>query len=211
MPHRYPVLLDVTDIAVLVVGAGKVGARKISGLIDAGARNVSVVSMTFPLELPDGVRRVKGRFEGGQLDGVDLVFAATDSAVVNARVVSDARARGVLVSRADAGDGPEGNFVTPAKFERGATLVTVSAGSAALAVTIRDGIVDRWDDRWTAMADTMTTLRPVIRNHPALTADRRATIFNDLATEAALDQLAAKGDKGLLTWLKARHPDLRDA
>ena len=34
----YPVFLDLQDVPVLVVGAGPIAARKVAGLVAAGAR-----------------------------------------------------------------------------------------------------------------------------------------------------------------------------
>ena len=45
MTFDYPVVLDLTDVPVLVVGAGPIGARKVAGLAAAGAR-VRVVAAT---------------------------------------------------------------------------------------------------------------------------------------------------------------------
>ena len=42
--HAYPLMLDVTDRLVVVVGGGAVAARKVAGLLAAGARRVRVVA-----------------------------------------------------------------------------------------------------------------------------------------------------------------------
>ena len=43
MAFGYPVMLDLTGADVLVVGGGAVAARKVAGLVEAGAR-VTVVA-----------------------------------------------------------------------------------------------------------------------------------------------------------------------
>ena len=196
-------MLDVTGRLAVIVGGGAVAARKASGLIEAGAGRVRCVAPQFPGDFPAAVEKVAERYEQRHLEGAGLVFAATDSAEVNDAVVRDARARGVLVSRADAGEGRAGDFATPAVLRRSAVTVTVSAGSPALAARVRDGLAARWDERWSRMAEAMQQLRPALIRAGAADSRRRAELFRDLASEQALDVVAAGGLEELCRWLAA--------
>src|SRR6478609_7363439 len=100
MPHTYPLMLDVSDRLIVIVGGGAVAARKAAGLIECGATRIRCVSPTFEPKMPPGVERIDGRYGPHHLDGAGLVFAATDDPAVNAAVVRDARNRGILVNRA---------------------------------------------------------------------------------------------------------------
>jgi siroheme synthase (precorrin-2 oxidase/ferrochelatase) len=51
-------MLDVTDRPVVIIGGGRVAARKAAGLIAAGARDVTVVSPAFDERMPGGVKRM---------------------------------------------------------------------------------------------------------------------------------------------------------
>jgi siroheme synthase (precorrin-2 oxidase/ferrochelatase) len=125
---------------------------------------------------------------------------------VNDAVVRDARARGILVNRADADEEDPGDFTVPAKWRGGAVTVAVSAGgSAALAVLVRDGLAGRFDPRWSRMADAMAVLRPALRDAMGLEPAARRLVFRDLATEEALDVLHQRDVTGLLDWLRQRH------
>lgn len=196
-------LLDVTTLRIVVIGGGGVAKRKVQGLLDAGAVDITVVSPTlaegFPL-----VRHVAATYTPQVIAGAKLVFASTNDPAVNAAVVNDARQIGALVCRADASDDDtRGDFITPASFQKGPVLVSVSAGSAALSAAIRDGVAESFDPRWTAMAEAMTVLRPMIRNYPGLTPTDRAAAFRKLATEEALIVLHREGIPGLMAWLEA--------
>ena len=195
-------LLDLTGRRVVVVGGGAVAARKAAGVLAGGATDVTAVALTFASEFPTAVKRVERAYDPADLDRADLVFAATDNPAVNDAVVADARARRAWASHA--GEGSAGDFVTPAKFDRGPVTVTVSAGSAALAVLIRDGLAERFDPAWSAMAEAMADLRPRLKATMS-EADRRA-VFRDLATAEACDVLADRGVDGLVEWLNERHP-----
>ena len=208
MRYRYPMMLDVSDRLVVIVGGGGVAARKASGLIECGATRLRCVSPAFDDRIPADVERVEARYEPGHLDGAGLVFAATDDPAVNEAVVRDARTRGLLVNRADADDDEPGDFVTPARFAMSAVTVTVSAGSPALAVLIRNGIAQRWDPDWSRMADAMQSLRPLIVARRDLHVRRRRQIFRELATDEATDVLAVGGVAALRAWLIAKYPEL---
>jgi siroheme synthase-like protein len=211
MAQNYPLMLDIADRLVVIVGGGAVAARKAKGLLDCGATRVRCVSPAFGAGIPDGVERIEGRYGPRHLDGAALAFAATDDPAVNAAVVRDGRARGVLVNRADAvDDGEPGDFATPARWTDGAVSVTVSAGgSPALAALIRDGVKANWDPRWTRMAEAMQTLRPIITGPANLPPGRRKQIFHALASEESLAVIAEGGVERLHGWLLDRFPELK--
>jgi siroheme synthase-like protein len=83
----------------LVVGGGIVAARAIASLLEAGAR-VTVVSPWLAPALLEVAR--EGRlswwpreYARGDVSGFAWVVAATDDAEVNARVLAEARERGL--------------------------------------------------------------------------------------------------------------------
>jgi siroheme synthase-like protein len=217
MPQAYPMMLDVTDRLVVIVGGGAVAARKATTLMECGATHVRCVATRFDRNLPVGVERITERYEARHLDGAGLVFAATDDPTVNAAVVRDARSRGVLVNRADgvsgedAEEGGPSDFTTPARFYDGeAITVTVSAGNPALAVKIRDRIAHKFDHTFSQMAMAMRALRPRIMARSDLSQDQRAQIFRKLATDEAGTALYVHGLDGLWQWLIESHPELKD-
>jgi siroheme synthase-like protein len=204
-------MLDVTNRLVVIIGGGGVAWRKARGVLEAGAKRVRMVAPTMlGSEVPAAVERILANYEPSHLDGAGLVFAATDSPYVNDAVVRDARARGALACRADADEGEPGDFVSPAKLARGAVTVTVAAGSAALSAAIRDGLAQRFDPRWEAMADAMETVRPWVKEACGMDQSRRAEVFRLLATDEAFDELARVGVGGLFLWIAARFPELAD-
>jgi siroheme synthase-like protein len=198
-------MLDVTDRLVVIIGGGQVAVRKARGLLEAGALRVRCVSPDFAPEMPESVERLREPYDARHLDGAGLVFAATDLAAVNDAVVRDARSRGALVSRADFDDEQPADFITPARLRQGPVMVAVSTGgSPALSVLIRNGLLERWDPRWSRMAEMMLSLRRKVIEQLDEPAARRAA-FRDLATEEALNVLDAGGVAAVVQWLVARH------
>src|SRR5258708_3822212 len=142
----YPLMLDVTDRLVVIIGGGRGAVRKARGLVEAGARRVRMVAPAFPEDVPAAVEKLAERFEPRHLDDAALAFAATDSPETNDQVVREARRRGVWVNRADAGDEEPGDFTTPAVLRKGPVTVTVStAGAPALAAMVRDELAALFD------------------------------------------------------------------
>jgi siroheme synthase-like protein len=207
VPQAYPLILDVTGRLVVIIGGGAVAVRKVKGVLEAGATRVRVVAPECHAEMPEaGVERVSASYEPSHLDGAQLVFAATDSPAVNERVVADARGRGIWVNRSDDGDG--GDFATPARLRAGEVVVTVSAGSAALAAAIRDDLAAKLDPRHVKLAEAMKTLRPAVRTFEA-DPQRRAAIFRDLTSDGAMRAVETGGIDGLRDWIRTRYSNLR--
>jgi len=203
-------MLDVTGRRVVIIGGGAVAARKARGLLEAGATTIRCVAPEFCDEIPKEVERVRESYQPCHLDGANLVFAATDRPDVNDSVVRDAHARNLLVNRADVDEQDPGDFIVPAKLNRGEVTLTISAGSPALSALIRDRLHELFDPRWEQMAGAMRELRPFIKAANPQVSMRRA-IFRELASEEALNVVADRGTAGLREWLLARHPELTHA
>ena len=207
MTRGFPLLLDVEDRLVVIVGGGSVAARKAKGLLAAGATRIRCVAPAFCDDLPGRVERFIGEYTPQCLDGAGLAFAATDCHDVNNAVVRDARRRGVLVCRADADDAEPGDFSTPATLVDGQVLITVSTGSPALAAALRDDLRPRIHRRFVLMAEAMAILRPEIRGS-RLAPAMRAQLFRDLAGAEALAIVDAGGLAALRDWLAQHYPEL---
>ena len=138
----YPVVLRLEGKQVLVVGGGSVAARKVDGLLAAGA-TVTVVAPTVVDELRDAATRgdivlAERVYRSGDLAGSWLVVTATDDAATQQQVFDDGEAAGVWVNAAD--DPQRCSFFLPAVHRREPVLVAVSTQgtSPALAAWLRD-------------------------------------------------------------------------
>jgi precorrin-2 dehydrogenase/sirohydrochlorin ferrochelatase len=193
-------MLDVRDRRIVIIGGGAVAARKAYGLVEAGARRIRVIATEFRASFPQEAEQIERPYEAADLKEANLIFAATDSATINDRIVTEAHACGIWVSRADGSDLAGGDFITPAKFEAGAVTVTVAAGSAALSAMVRDGLSERFDPVWSEMAEAMKQLRPLVK---ATVADpaRRKALFRRLASSEAIAVLRDNGVEGLKDWI----------
>lgn len=146
--RRYPVMLDLRGRPVLVVGGGAVAARKVQGLLDAGAE-VRVVAPTVVTPIADAVADglviwEPRSFSAGDVAGAAgpwaFVVAATDDAEVNDCVAGEATRAGVWVNDTSAPGG--GPAALPAIHHDGPLTVAVSTGGAspAAAAFVRDEV-----------------------------------------------------------------------
>jgi len=188
----YPIQLQLAGRLCAVVGGGTVGARKVKGLLAAGAR-VRLVEPrdTAPACALPGVVRVARCFAPGDLDGALLVFAATDDPAVNAAVAAESRTRGILVNRADDPDG--GDFALPAVLRRGELLLAVSSGGGhpAFAAALRDRLAEAFGEDWEVIAALARVLRRR-RLTPAEADAYNRTVMRTLLDERLFRLIAAR-------------------
>jgi precorrin-2 dehydrogenase/sirohydrochlorin ferrochelatase len=190
----YPILLDVTGRWCVVVGGGKIGERRAIGLAEQGA-TVRIVSPSITDRLADleAFEWIRCEYGNELIDGAFLVIAATDSAKVNAQVVSDCRARNILVSSASVAD--DGDFIVPASIRREDLLVTVSTlgASPTLASVLREDIEKQYGPEWAAMTSIMGLLREELNLRHATEDWRKRAVRAVLASEPVWEAIR-RGD-----------------
>jgi precorrin-2 dehydrogenase / sirohydrochlorin ferrochelatase len=129
----YPVNLVLTNLSCLVVGGGTVAARKVEGLLAAGARVTVVAPEAVPALTGDPrVRWHQRPYRRGEVASYRLAVAATGDPAVNGQVHRDADAAGIFVNSAD--DPERCTFTLPAVVRRGQLQVTVSTAGHSPAV-----------------------------------------------------------------------------
>lgn len=193
----YPVFLDLEGAPVLVAGGGRVAERKVEALLRRGA-GVRVVAKTLTGRLrawvDEGKVRLLGEaFAEEHLDGVRLVFAATDDRALNRRVSESARGRGIWVNAVDQ---PEDcDFIVPAVLTRGALQVAVSTSgkSPAFAARIRKELEARFGPEYGAFLELMGRVRQAVLSL-GLDQEENRRIFADLVNSDLLDAFG-RGDE----------------
>jgi uroporphyrin-III C-methyltransferase/precorrin-2 dehydrogenase/sirohydrochlorin ferrochelatase len=128
-----PVFLKLTGRSCLVVGGGKVAARKVAMLKRAGGR-VTVVAPTACEEIQARVRQdevsyhARG-YQDADMDGMALVIAATDDAELNRSVARQANGSGIPVNVVDSLE--DCSFIVPSIIDRSPVQVAISTGGAS--------------------------------------------------------------------------------
>lgn len=163
-PATYPVNLDLRGRRVLVVGAGPVAARKVSGLLRAGA----VVSVVSPEAVPEiandpDVRWHRREYRRGEVASYRLAITATNDPAVNAQVARDGDAANVFVNSAD--DPVNCSFILPAVVTRGDLQLTASTNgrSPAFSQWVRRELEARFTDVHARVLDVLSDVRTELR------------------------------------------------
>ena len=159
----YPVNLNISNRRCLVVGGGSVAARKIESLLisDAAIRVVSPEVCGKISDMADSgrIEWIQRTYQQRDLDGVFLVFAATNQPNVQDMIASHAKQAGVLLNSADSPH--QCDFHVPAKIRRGDLLIAVSTGgsSPALSARIKDRLYFEFGPEYAALVELLAQIR----------------------------------------------------
>ena len=159
----FPIMVRLRGRNCVVVGAGRVAAAKIRGLLSHGAR-VVVVS-------PRAVRFVQQQakagvivwhrrgFAAGDVDRAFLVVAATNSSSLNAAIFRACRARRILCNAVD--DPKHCDFFYPAVLRRGPLQIAISTSgySPAVAARLRRELGRQFGPEWSAWLEHIGKMR----------------------------------------------------
>ncbi|UFS71681.1 bifunctional precorrin-2 dehydrogenase/sirohydrochlorin ferrochelatase [Geomonas sp. RF6] len=207
----YPINLNLHGKKVVIIGGGRVAARKAGRLVAAGA-SVTVIAPELCNQLQaivsagNATHLARGYSEG-DLAGAFLAFAATDDEATNASVATEARRIGVLVDRVDAP--ADSDFGTPALLCRGDLQITVSTGgvSPALSRKIVETLETQFGPEYAEALELLGRVREKILTAKA-GSEYNEPIFSELA---ALDLPAmiknGSRDEALQTLLKLLGPE----
>ena len=162
----FPVCLKIAGRSCLVIGGGRVGERKVKGLLAHGAR-IKVISPELSetlaaLHQAGTIEWLPRLYQDGDLAGAFLVIACTDDPAVQERVHAEAEAHNILLNVADV---PKWcNFILPATARRGDLAISVSTAgkSPALASMLRQALEGQYGPEYGALVDILGALRDTV-------------------------------------------------
>ncbi|WP_262246687.1 precorrin-2 dehydrogenase/sirohydrochlorin ferrochelatase family protein [Parapedobacter soli] len=104
----FPVFLQLNRLRVLLVGGGNVALEKLTALLGNSpltavtivAKEISSDVRTFTSDYPS-ITLHERPFQDADLDGVDVVFVATDNTELNTYIRNESRKRRLLINVAD--------------------------------------------------------------------------------------------------------------
>lgn len=182
----YPILLNLEDRQVVVVGGGMVATRKVHNLLTAGAR-VLVISPEITPKLQTNVdvgqiEWVKALYQRDMLNTYMplLVIATTDDARVNQTVAQDAHRIRAWVNIAD-GNRNDSDFSNMAVVHHPPLIVALGTNgtSPALLRHLKDEIRTVLGDEYAILAEWMGTIRQPLKDE-VLTQSQRHHIYQQV-------------------------------
>lgn len=195
-----PLCFKLTDAPVALVGGGKVAARKARLLLRARAR-IQLVAPTVCTEVAamidaDDVVWEQREYLPSDLDGVQLVVAATSDRTLNEQIFRDASARSLPVNVVDAPD--LCSVIFPSIIDRDPLLIAVSSGghSPVLARILRRKIEAMVPSAYGRLAQFAGRLRAAVKE--ALPEDTPRRLFWEQSLEGAIAEqvLAGRDEQG---------------
>ncbi len=195
----FPIFLDLDGCQCLVVGGGRVAARKAGLLQRAGAR----VLLVAPQACDELQRQVQGEamnwlqreFSDSDIEGKTLVIAATDHQAVNRRVSELAKQAGIPVNVVDQ---PElCTFIVPSIIDRSPVQVAVSTGghSPVLARLLRARLESYVPAAYGRLARLVESFRERVKQRFSGVTQRRQFWENTLQGEVAELLFSGRDDK----------------
>ena len=195
MTSLFPMFMKLEGRQCLVVGAGKVGEPKITGLLDTGAhiRVVALDASPAVREWASGgkIELELRAFSPDDLDGAFLVIAATASRTLNERIYYEAQRRGALCNVVDVPDLCD--FFYPAVVRRGDLQIAVSTAgqSPSLAQRIRQQLEQQFGPAYAAWVEELGATRKLILASD-LDQERKLELLHSLASREAVEAALAE-------------------
>jgi len=197
MVHLFPIFLNLYKKNCLLIGGGQVAERKVEDLLDYGAR----VKLVSP-QVTDRIRiwAERGiitcydrRFQEDDLQGVFMVFTATNDSTINKKVAALCRQRDILVNTVD--DPSNCDFYVPSILRRNSLTLAISTeGKSPLyARKLRQDLENIITREYGEFVDILGEQRDYIkRTVPDI--NMRKKIFEAIVNSDILDLLEA-GEK----------------
>lgn len=164
----YPVNLLVAGRRCVVVGAGRIAARKIESLLQAGA-DVRVVAPQVGAEVrawaDEGrLALAERRFEPADVEEAWLVVTATDDPEVNRAAFRAGEERRIFVNSAD--DPANCSFTLMSVVRRGDIVVSIGTNgrSPALATYLKEHVRDEMGPEYETLLELLSEAREEIRS-----------------------------------------------
>jgi uroporphyrin-III C-methyltransferase / precorrin-2 dehydrogenase / sirohydrochlorin ferrochelatase len=185
-----PIFLKLEGRRCLLVGAGTVALDKIGSLLKTGARLRAIAPQARPevrqLAHEGKLEWIEKTFDPADLDGNDLVIAATDSPEVNTAVYRAALERDIFCNSVD--DIPNCDFFFGSVLARGDLQIAISTAGESPAVAQRlrreiDAQLPEDLGPWLARVGELR--RKVLEIHPR--GEERKALLHQLAQRQVCD------------------------
>lgn len=166
--HGLPVVLLLANRKVVVVGAGNIATRKIEGLINAGAKNITVVAPQLSNEVIEWEKQnllisFQREFVTSDLDDAFYVCTATEKSEVNNKVFKYCEDKNIICNSAD--DPANCSAILMSLVRQGDITVAISSAgkSPALAKWLRQHVQQELGPEYTDLVNLLNEEREVLR------------------------------------------------
>lgn len=193
----FPVFIKLNTIQTVLIGAGPIGLEKLSALLsNSPEARVTVIGLEILpelLELANGyesVKVVQKAFEPSDLDGADLIVAATNNAILNDEIRLLANERNLLANFADKPD--LCNFYLGSVVKKGDLKIAISTNgkSPTIAKRLKEVLTDSLPNELNDTLQQMEALRNTLNGDFASKVKKLNEVTSLLVEEAAAESPA---------------------
>jgi precorrin-2 dehydrogenase/sirohydrochlorin ferrochelatase len=188
----YPVFWNIAGKKCVVVGGGEVAERKVTRLLESGAKVFVISPQLTPgltrLNEKNIISHIAQEYSSEYIYGAALVIGATDDENTNAVISSDARNKGIPVNIVD--DPQKCDFILPALMERGDLAIAIGTGgkSPALARHLREELESKYGNEYEIFLNILGILRTQMAKNSGVGKDW----FSSLLVAGMLDVIKEK-------------------
>lgn len=177
----YPIMVDIFNKKIVIVGGGEIGYRKAKNFLEFGAKIVALspkfIDKFYKLEkeYKEQIRLINDVYNKEYIYGSFLVIGATSLRKINKQISIDSRDLNILCNIVASKE--ESGFISPAIVNREGLIVSVSTGGKFpyLCKKIREDMEDKYSKFDKEYMDLLEKLREVVLSEYK---DRSQELFN---------------------------------
>ncbi|WP_077324340.1 NAD(P)-binding protein [Virgibacillus siamensis] len=196
-----PLMVDLTNKNVIIVGGGRVAERRIKSLLESDA----VLTVISP-KIGDGICALwkncqialkQKHVEEQDLKGAFLIIIATNDSDVNNKVRKTAP-KNALINEAT--DAFRGNVQFPSTFNRGKLSISISTNGASpmFSAKVKRDLLRTYDERYGDYIDFLDESRQLVKNS-SLAEKEQIFLLKQLLTDHFHD---IRIQKEAIDWLE---------
>lgn len=144
----YPIMLNISQLAIIVIGGGKIATRKVRTLLECGATNITVVADNITEDLkellqPNQIKWLARAYQSGDIHAFNMVLLCTNDMAVNQQVAQEIQPMQLFN---DATHKENSNFFNMPYFNipEGIVAISTRGQSCKTSKRIRDYLKDEW-------------------------------------------------------------------
>lgn len=176
----YPMMYDLSNKKICIVGGGLVSFSKFKSLLDFGVFP-TVISPTLNEsfnEYKDKFIFINDYYKDEYIKNMDMVIAGTDIKTVNEQVLNYCRENKILINIVDKPDMCD--FIVPAYVKRGSLTISISTEgkSPSLAKKIKKDLSKIYSEEYEQYLDILGDLRQKILSSDMTQSEKRKMIIS---------------------------------
>lgn len=189
--NNMPLMIDLSQKSIVIVGGGKVATKRASTLIEycANVHIVSPIISTALKELLDNenITWSQKEFEPQDVEHADLVVIATNNNDVNTKVLESVPHHALCNHASKA---QVGNVTIPSILKRGKLSISVSTNGASpkLSKKMISRISDMYDESYEMYIDFLYESRQLIKRL-SIEPSRKQELLQHILSDEYLDEV----------------------